>query len=406
MAKEKSKVNPSTSLRTRNKKSKVKTSVDVSSPSSAPQSPSSQKEPQTMDELLAATGYELKGFKRGEEVTGVILQKTGKELIIDTGGKSYGVVPSREVEAIADLVSQLQVGEQVTASVIMPENEHGQVLLSLRKTSQEKRWSLLTEAMEQNKEIDVTGVDVAKGGMLIDFSGVRGFIPASQLDPLSANNPALLRGKKIAVKILELDRASNRFVVSQKAVTQKELVAEQQKVISKIKLGDTYEAVVTGIVPFGAFVQVSIPTEADGEEKAVQIEGLIHISEIAWERVDNPGDYLKVGQTLKVKVIGIDLENGKLNLSIKQLSIDPWLEASKKYTQDQVVKGKVTRTSHFGVFVQLEPGVEGLIHISKMPPSFAPKVGDTITASIESVDLEKRKLSLSVVTTEKPIGYR
>lgn len=358
-----------------------------------------------MDDLLAQTGYEIKGFKRGDEVVGTILSKTSKEMILNIGGKSYGVVPSREMEAIADLVPQLKIGEKVTGMVVVPENEYGQVLISLRKTSQEKRWSLLAQAVVQGSEIEVSGVDAAKGGLLIEFSGIRGFIPASQLDPSVAGNPAIMRGKKISVKVLELDRASNRFVVSQKAVTQKDLIVSQQKIMSKINLGAVFEATVTGIVPFGAFVQVRVPSEAENTQP-VALEGLVHISEIAWERVENPQDYLKVGQTLRVKVIGVDIGNGKLNLSMKQLLIDPWQEVGNKYTQEQEVKGTVTRVSHFGVFVQLAPGIEGLIHISKMPADFAPKVGEKIAATIESIDLEKRKMSLSVVTTEKPIGYR
>jgi len=387
---------------------KTKKKLDIS-PSNAsaglPESRgSSSHEPTSMEELLRTTGYTIHGFKRGDEVKGKIMAISPKQMTIEIGGKSFGVVPPREMAAIADLLSQLSVGEEVTAMVVVPEDEYGQVLLSLRKSSVEKRWQVLKDAHDQGKEISVTGIDSVKGGLLVDYAGVRGFIPASQLDAASIDNPGLLRGRKIAVKILELEKEGNRLVLSQKAVTQKDLIVSQQAALAKIKDGDVLEATIMGVVPFGAFAQVTLPQEKEGE--TVTIEGLIHISEIAWERVESPGDHLKTGEKVKVKVIGKDEASGRLNLSLKQLSKDPWGEASKKYVEDQVVEGRVTRTSHFGVFVQLEPGVEGLIHISKMPTDFAPKVGDTIKAMIESIDLEKRKLSLSVVATEKPIGYR
>lgn len=365
--------------------------------------PKVQKEPETMEELLASMGGSLKIFKRGNEVTGKIISINPKQILVDIGGKSYGIVPSREVSAIADLVAQLKPGEDVNATVLIPENESGQVVLSLRKSGVEKRWQVLKRAQDNDEALDVTGIDTVKGGLLIDYAGLRGFIPASQLDPAYTDNPSQLKGRKLSVKILEIDAASNRFVVSQKAVTHKDLVESQHKALESVKEGAVLTARVSGIVPFGAFAQVII---SEGKEETITLEGLIHISEIAWERVENPGDYIKVGQEVKVKVIGKDDSEGKLNLSMKQLTPDPWEKVGKEYKEEQTVSGKVTRLSHFGVFVQLEPGVEGLIHVSKMPADFSPKVGESIQAAIESLDLDKRKMSLSVVTKDKPIGYR
>lgn len=363
-----------------------------------------QAEPQSMDELLAMTGYKLYGLKRGKEVKGKILSVSPKQILLDIGAKSHAVVSTREMETIGDLVNQLKVGEEVTSTVILPEDEYGQVVVSLRKSSAEKRWQLLQSRQASEEPIDVIGLDMVKGGLLVDFAGIRGFIPSSQLDSASLDNPMALKNRKFSVKILELDQASNRFVVSQKAVTQKDLIASQQKALGTIKTGDTLQATIIGIVPFGAFAQVTVsPTK---EAEPVVIEGLIHISEVSWERVENVNSYIKVGDQVNVKVIGKDEESGKLNLSIKQLAKDPWEKVGTTYKQEQTIEGKVTRISHFGVFVQLAPGIEGLIHISKMPAEFAPKVGDTVKATIESIDLEKRKMSLSVVATEKPIGYR
>jgi ribosomal protein S1 len=356
-----------------------------------------------MEELMALMDKPIKVFKRGDEVKGIILAVNPKQILVDIGGKSYGIVPARELAVISDLVSQLKVGDELTANVMMPEDENGQVVLSMRRSSVEKRWQILTRAQDDDEPIEVTGIDTVKGGLLIDYAGIRGFIPASQLDSTNVENPSQLRGKKISVKILEIDQPSNRFVVSQKAVTQKDLVESQHVALSQVEDGAVLTARITGIVPFGAFAQVIIP---QGEREPVTIEGLIHISEIAWERVENPGNYLKVGQDVQVKVIGKDKDEGKLNLSMKQLIPDPWTKVGTEYKEEQTVKGKVTRISQFGVFVQLEPGIEGLIHVSKMPADFAPEMGSQIKVTIETIDMEKRKMSLSVVATEKPIGYR
>lgn len=359
---------------------------------------------QTMADLLSSLDYKIPVFKRGDEVVGRIVQIHPKRILIDIGGKSYGVVPKKEVSFISDLLPSLKEGESITAKVLVPEDENGQLILSLKKSGMEKRWQLLEEAYQDKKEIEVSGVDVVKGGLLVDYAGIRGFIPANQLDLKSADNPIQLRNRKIAVKILELDRVSNRFVVSQKAVTQKDLVELQKKALKKVKEGDELTAYISGLVPFGAFAQV--PVKLKGEKESIELEGLIHISEIAWERVDDPALYLKVGDSIKVKVIGKDTTEGKLNLSIKQLTTDPWKKIKEKYKEESVVKGKITRVSPFGVFVELEKGVEGLIHVSKAPTTFTAKVGDKVEAIVESIDTDKRKLSLSLLTKEKPIGYR
>lgn len=363
-----------------------------------------KKEPQSMQELLAQFNYSIPVFKRGQVIEGEIIGIRPKEILVDVGGKSYGIVPPSEIAAVADLLPQLKVGEKIKAVVKIPEDEHGQVILSLRRSGIEKRWEKLQQAFQQGEEIKVTGLDVIRGGLLIDYYGIRGFIPASQLDPSYQDNPAALRGKKVAVKILELDRQANRFVVSQKAVTQKDLVEIQQKAIDQVKIGSKLKARITGLAPFGAFAQAEIKLK--GEKKPVEVEGLIHISEIAWERVEDAADYLKVNDEVEVVVIGKDDREGKLSLSIKQLTEDPWKKVGKEYQEGQMVKGEVSRISNFGVFVSLEKGVEGLVHISKMTPDFTAEVGDKIDVIIESIDQKERRISLSLVAKGKPIGYR
>ena len=203
-------------------------------------------------------------------------------------------------------------------------------------------------------------------------------------------------------KVVEVDKDTNRLVFSQRSITEGATLAKQKEVLSALTVGESIQAAITGVVPFGAFAKLNI--EKDGEKH--DIEGLIHISEIAWEKVEDPGQYLKVGDSVKVKIIGVDSETGKLTLSLKQLLPDPWEHVLDMFEKDSTVKGTVSRVSPYGIFVTLSPGVEGLIHISKVTPGSEPKAGEEINCLIEDIQPDKRKISLSMTLTEKPIGYR
>lgn len=362
--------------------------------------PKPSKEPQTMEELLSQTSYQFKTYKRGDSVTGTIISMSSNEVLIDIGAKSYAQVGHKELENIRDLLKTMQVGDEITGTAIYPENELGYMVISLRSMGYEKRWDSLAEKYDNDQEIEVKGLDVAKGGVLVEYAGIRGFIPASQLDSAYATDPVKLKGKRIKVKILELNKKNTRLVVSQKAVTQKDLIKKQKEALDKFEVGKKYQANVTGVAPFGIFVVVPVGKEG------VEIEGLIHISEIAWEKVENPQKYVKIGDKIDVIVIGIDKSTGRLNLSRKQLTPDPWKKIGEKFKVDQQITGVISRLSSFGAFVRLEPGIEGLIHISKIPPGEEPKEKETVECIIESVDPLKRKISLSLVPKGKPVGYR
>lgn len=357
-------------------------------------------EPQSMEELLSQTGYTFKTYKRGDQITGVVISTSSNEVIIDVGAKSYAQVATKELDHIRDITSTLKPGDSISAAIVQSENELGYMVVSLRSLGYEKRWETLAEKFENDTEIEVRGLDIARGGMLIDYAGLRGFIPQSQLDTSAAGDPQKLKGKKIKVKIIELNKKNTRFVVSQKAVTQKDLIKKQKQVLDTFEVGKKYKANVTGIANFGIFVVVPV------EKQGVEIEGLIHISEIAWEKVEDPHKYVKVGQKIDVCVIGVDKTSGRLNLSIKQLTPDPWKEIENRYKAEQQIKGIISRLSSFGAFVAIEPGIEGLIHISKIPPGEEPKEGQKVECLIESVDSQKRKISLSLVPISKPVGYR
>ncbi len=356
----------------------------------------------TMEELLRETGYSLKGLKKGDVVEGVVTRVSPKEVTIEIGGKTEGVVIDRELDSYRDTILALKVGDTVTAQVIVSENDRGQSVLSLRKSIFEKQWNTLAEHQKNGELVDILLKEQVRGGVLVDCGGLRGYIPQSQFDANAAKQLDKMVGRRMQVKVMEVDQATNRLIFSQRAITEETNLAKQKELLDLVKVGDIVEAKVTGVVPFGAFAKFSI--EKDGE--TCDIEGLIHISEIAWEKVEDLGQYIKTNDTVKVKVIGIDPKTGKLTLSLKQLLPDPWEHVLDMFEKDTQVKGKVSRVSPYGVFVNLSPGIDGLIHISKIAPGEEPKVGDELTVSIEDVQPEKRKISLSMTLTEKPIGYR
>lgn len=370
--------------------------------SESTQSERKGNEPQTMEELLSQTGYALKGLKKGEVVTGKVTRVTAKEILVDIGGKSEGVVMDRELEFYKDMLMLLQIGDTVIAQIIVPENDRGQAVLSLRKFITEKRWDLLTEHQKSGKPVEVIFKEPVRGGILVEYSGIRGYIPMSQLDGQSSKQVDKLSGKKAEVKVVEVDKEANRLVFSQRAVTEAEAFARQKDLLESIEEGSTVQATITSVVPFGAFAKFSVSKDGQTHE----VEGLIHISEIAWEKVDEASSYVKPGDTLKVKIIGLEKETGKITLSIKQLLPDPWENVLDMFEKESQIKGTVSRVTPIGIFVTLSPGVEGLIHISKVAPGEEPKVGDDIMCIVEDVQPEKRKISLSMALTEKPIGYR
>lgn len=358
--------------------------------------------PQTMEELLAQTGYTLKGIKKGDTLEGTITRVTPKEITIDVGSKTEGVIIDRELETYKEMLMTLKPGDKVVAQVIVAENDRGQSVLSLRKSIFEKRWDDLAAHQKSGDPVEVILKEPVRGGILVDYGGLRGYIPQSQMDPALTKQTERVSGRRVEAKVVEVDKDTNRLVFSQRAVAEGENLAKQKELLDALAVGDTVEATITGVVPFGAFAKLTITKD----EKVHEIEGLIHISEIAWEKVDDPNQYLKVGDKVKVKVIGIDTETGKLTLSLKQLLPDPWEDVLTVFEKDTTVKGTVTRVTPYGVFVALSPGIEGLIHISKITPGEEPKAGAEISCLIEDIQQEKRKISLSMALTEKPIGYR
>ena len=385
-----------------------------------------------MADLMAATGYKIPSLRRGQEVSGKVLSISGQEILVDIGAKSEGIVAGREFTSVKDLASKLAVGDMVDAIVLYPENDAGQVVLTMRKISGEKRWSELEEKKTTSGPIEVVAIEANRGGVICDWMGLRGFLPASQLgSPISGSSKISdLIGKNLSVRVIEVDRGTNRLIFSQKQPDVKNL-KNLSKLLSKTKIGEKYSGLVSAVLPFGLFVEIDLKgntlsgngneagivkglhktspkneTSIVTDERSTKLEGLVHISEISWEKIDDPNILFKVGDKVDVMVIAIDQAQGRLNLSLKQLAHDPFLEASAKYSKNQNVTGSVSRVTPYGVFVTLEEGVEGLVHISKIPPNESWEVGQSLDCTIESIDTAVRRISLSPVVKEKPILYR
>ena len=353
-------------------------------------------QPLTMDDLLAQAGDSVKQLTAGEVVHGTILSVKKHEVLIDLGPLGVGLVPRREV----GFSKNCAVGDEVTASVVETELEDGYSLLSMRKAAKDRGWDEVFIKLESGEIITVTPYDANRGGLLAEYEGVRGFLPVSQLSAEhyprvgSSDKEEILQrlnvlvNKEIRVRILDADRKANKLIFSEKEAI-KEGLAER---FEKLSVGDTVKGVVTGVVDFGVFVNVE------------GIESLIHISEISWERVNNPGDYVKVGQTVEAKIIAIDKE--RLSLSMKQLTKDPWLDEVEQFKPGETVEGTVTRITPFGAFVQLSSSVEALVHVSELggdgtDPEKVFTLNERKSFTILDIDKDNRKISLSLVGGKK-----
>ena len=345
----------------------------------------------TMDELLASAG-DIKQLTAGDTVEGVVMSVKKHEILIDLGANGVGMIPRRE----AAYARNLEVGEKVAASVIDAEMPDGTVLLSMRKAVKDKGWDEIMEKVDADETVEITPFDANRGGLLVEYEGIRGFLPVSQLSAEhyprvgSADKDEILQrlnslvGQKIKVRILDASKKDNKLIFSEKEAI-KGALAER---FSEMKVGDVVKGLVTGVVDFGVFVNV------DG------IEGLVHISEISWERVNNPADYVKVGDTIEAKIIAIDKE--RLSLSMKQLKEDPWLSEVEGLKKGSNVEGTVTRITPFGAFVQISPAVEALVHVSELgegsevDPEKIFTLNERKSFKVLDIDREARKISLTV----------
>ena len=344
----------------------------------------------TMDDLLEAST--LNELKAGDVVEGIVETVKKHEVWVDLGPQGLGLVVRKEI----GYGVELDTGSAVTASVIDPELEEGYALLSLRKAAKERGWDELIKAFENEETIEIQAYDANRGGLLIQHEGIRGFLPVSQLSAehyprvAGADKDEILQRLNslvkipLKVRILDISQKQNKLIFSEK-----EAIREDMKErFEKLKVDDTVTGTITGVVDFGAFVNVS------------GIEGLIHISEISWDRVEDPNDYVKVGDQLEAKIIAIDKD--RLSLSLKQLQEDPWVKETEKFKKGDNVEGTVTRITPFGAFIQISPAVEALVHISELgdgddaDPEKLFKLNEKKSFTILDIDKDARKISLSL----------
>jgi ribosomal protein S1 len=349
-----------------------------------------------MEDLLAHASN-FHGFKKFDHIQATFVGADKKQAVFDVGGKSEAVVSDDHFREAKDLIKSLKQGEKVHAVVMDPETKEGKILLSLRHAAHEKLWTELQRLFDKNEPIMVTGQTVTDKGITVLVSGLSAFIPTTQLAPEHADNLNSTVGLSFKVQIIELDPVKNRIVLSERAINDAIDQKKLKELMKHVETGKVYKGIVTTVTSFGAFVQIEVDE--------VPVEGLVHVSEFAWGKTVHPADMLSEGDD--VEVVAINTESGKLALSMKQAQADPWETVSEKYHVEDRLKGTVVKHSDFGVFVELEPGIEGLIHMTKIPPSTKLTTGQEVNVYIEEVNIRDHKISLGlVITTSKPIGYK
>ncbi len=368
-----------------------------------------------IDKYLEDSANQIKTFSRGEIVEGTVVDVRDGFLVVDVGYKSEGIVAGKELKSELLDWRELEVGDKIMVYVVKPEDEEGQLVLSIRRTQQATAWLNLEKAKEENKIVETMVVESNNGGLIVEISkDIRGFIPTSQLDASRVyvsgvrqvgkdisskvqKRLSSLIGGKISTRIIELDREKNRIILSEKMVTQARDLEQREKTLNKVKESDTLEGTISGITPFGVFVN------AEG------LEGLVHLSELSWDKVEDIGSLYSVGQKVKVMVIGVSDAGKRVAYSIKRLQNDPWAEAIAKYKVGDVVAGEVQKVVPYGAFVRIAEGLNGLIHISELSdklvkdPSDIVKEGDKVKVKILSISSTERHLGLSLKAASKGV---
>ncbi|MSP78468.1 MAG: S1 RNA-binding domain-containing protein [Dehalococcoidia bacterium] len=348
----------------------------------------------SMEQLLREFGG-WKEVRRGELVSGVIMGIAPDSLLVNVGSKSEGVIPQHEMKTLTtEERSKLQVGASVLAIVLEPEGRHGPAVFSYDRARGEQGWQILQQALEQGIVLQGTLTGTNKGGAIVLVEGVAGFVPLSQLSPdtrmgVQGKEGELISSRPVAVKVLELDKSRHRVVLSERAAWQEQREEKKKKALTELREGQTVTGKIRSLSTFGAFVDIG------------GVEGLLHVTELSWNNIRVPEDIVKVGDELPVMITKIDKETGRISLSLKQLQAHPWDAVASKYQIGQLVHGIVTKLAPFGAFVRLEPGVEGLIHVSELStkpiqtPQQAVKEGDQIEAKVVRIDTERHRLGLS-----------
>jgi small subunit ribosomal protein S1 len=370
--------------------------------------------PTTMAELLDDPDNEVKSLKHGDVVEGTVVRIDPDEILVDFGGKSEGVVSNRELmgrrgpREADESRPELKVGDEVLVYVLQPESPEGHAVLSLRRAGLERKWRAMQERFDAGEIVEARVIDHNKGGLIVDL-GVRGFVPISQIvdfprrprdeQPRDAAQEIAEKlqpfvGRTLRLKILEVNRKANRLILSEKVALYEERREKRDELFSSLQVGQRVTGVVRSIAPFGVFIDLG------------GIDGLVHKSELSWNKVNNPETAYAIGEEVEAEVIDINHERGRISLSIRRLQPDPWQESVAKYQIGDVIEGTVTKLVNFGAFVRVEEGLEGLIHISELShqrvahPGDVVKEGEVLKLKIISLDSERHRLGLSLKQAE------
>jgi len=359
-----------------------------------------------MEALLAASTTPI-NIKRGDVVDGVIVRIDQDEILVDIGLKSEGVLSTKELPATGDWsFNELHLNDKVLVYIIQPETPDGHALLSLKRANAERQWRIAEEQYKNNELLKARVIDFNKGGLIVDVAGIRGFVPISQILNLKREEVASggenqetaaklqgMKDKELQLKIIEINRARNRLILSERLAAQEWRQRRREELLDELKPGEVRRGVVSNLANFGAFVDLG------------GADGLVHISQLAWSRVNHPSEVLKVGQEVEVQVLSVDKEKKKIALSIKRAEVDPWTTVEQRYTPGQVVTGTITKIAPFGAFARIEDGIEGLIHLSELPSGTDPKTslheGQQLQLRILRIDAERRRLGLSLRQAEE-----
>lgn len=342
------------------------------------------------------------GLKRGDLIEGVITSTSPTSVTVDVGGKAEGIIPSRELERMnRESTEALQVGAHVQVYVVNPRDHNGNVILSVSRAEEELDWQRAEEYRQSQMVYDSHIAGYNKGGLIVRFGRLRGFVPQSQISPdrrpggdsaTPEERWSSMVKEPIAVKVMEVDRSRNRLILSERAADRESRESRKERLISDLAVGQIRTGRVVSLVDFGAFVDIG------------GAEGLVHLTEMTWQHVTHPRDIVKVGQEVKVEVISVDPVRKRIGLSMKKQEADPWDAVASQYTIGQLVQGRITKLTKFGAFAQLvdTPEIEGLIHISELSdqrvnhPKEVVDEGDTLTLRVVKIDIENRRLGLSL----------
>jgi small subunit ribosomal protein S1 len=330
-------------------------------------------------------------FAEGDVVKGRVVRIDKDEVLVDIGYKAEGVIPSTElsIRKSVDPAGEVELGEEIDALVLTKEDTEGRLVLSKKRARFEKAWRRIEAAAESGEPVEGNVIEVVKGGLILDL-GVRGFLPASLVDIRRVHNLDEFLGQPLECKVIELNRSRNNVVLSRRAVLEEERKEVREQILDRLQPGQVVDGKISNIVDFGAFVDL------DG------IDGLIHISELSWSHVNHPSEVVSIGDTVRIKVLDIDRNRQRISLGLKQTQEDPWQRVVSAHRPGDVLEGTVTKVVAFGAFVEILPGVEGLVHISELAdhhvesPNEVVHPGTTLNVKILEIDDERRRLSLSI----------